>query len=129
MANILLVEDDSSISNAYARALAHTGHHVILASRGSQALVVIEHQTFDALLLDLMMPEMNGLDFLERSNFRKRFPETRIIILTNSDNDKQKDRAIALGADDYLIKVEYTPYGLAQSLGQILQLSRNSSSN
>lgn len=128
MATILLVEDDISISNAYARALAHSGHQVILASRGSQALDIIEHQKFDALLLDLMMPELNGLDFLERSKFRQRFPDTKIIILTNTESSAHKDRALALGADDYLIKVDYTPFGLARNLDQILSLKRSSNS-
>ena len=125
MANILLIEDDPSISNAYAWALAHTGYHVILASRGSQALDIIEHQTFDILLLDLLMPELGGLEFLERGDFHQRFPQTKIIILTTVENPKLKERAASLGALHYLIKVEYTPYGLARSLAGLLKSASN----
>lgn len=62
------------------------------------------------------MPELGGLEFLVKSDLKNRFPETKIIILTNAESPKLKQRALELGADQFLIKVECTPYGLARSL-------------
>jgi CheY-like chemotaxis protein len=120
MAKILLIEDDWPIRNAYARALTHKGNVVIECSRGSQALEVIEHQAFDVIMLDILMPELSGIDFLRKARVKERFPTTKIIVLTNAEVAQIEHQAKALGADRFLIKVDYSPYGLAKVLESLI---------
>ncbi len=100
MANILIVEDDPSLNELLGRNLTLVGHRCTHAFDGREALVAMESQTYDIVLLDILLPGINGIKLLEqRPN-----PDTPVIMITalNSLNDKVK--GLSLGADDYIIK-------------------------
>jgi CheY-like chemotaxis protein len=120
MLRVLLAEDDPGIRNAYAFALGKEGFEVALAASGAEALVRVQDQTFDVILLDMLMLGMSGLDFLRAYDVRKKSPGTKVIALTNFSNPEIEERAEALGVVGYLNKSEYEPRDLVTYLKRLL---------
>ncbi len=109
MASVLLIEDDSDIRTAYNYALTKAGFDVTEASDGVQAAEYIEQLRPSVILLDMLMPGMSGLDFLRHTRVATRFPETRIVAVSNIDSPRVAKEAKELGVIQYIIKVETTP--------------------
>lgn len=106
---ILIAEDDGFIAEVYNTKLSSLGYQVTIAEDGQEALDHLAEEKFDLLMLDLMMPRVNGLTVLEqlRSN-----PETKtfpVLILTNAGEQESVDKASQLGVDGYLVKSNFTP--------------------
>jgi DNA-binding response OmpR family regulator len=116
MANILFVDDDPRINHLYSVVLTKKGHNVTVAASVMQAQMSLRNATFDYVFLDMKMPDFGGLDFLKRVDVRREHPTTKVVALTNSESDELKRQAQELGVTDYLIKVDFSPYGLAQML-------------
>jgi two-component system response regulator (stage 0 sporulation protein F) len=110
MAKVLIVEDDIDIRGAYVFALMRAGYQVVQASDGPQAITLFEKERPDVVLLDMLMPGMSGLDFLRQTNITSRFPQTKILALSNIDTPRVVEQAKELGAAEYLIKVDMTPH-------------------
>lgn len=117
-AHILIVDDDSRVTNALRRTLAYEGYHISTALDGETALLVARTKSPDLLILDLMLPGMNGLDVCRRI----RAAEQSIAILMLTARDAVADRVVGLetGADDYLVK----PFALEELLARIKALLR-----
>lgn len=101
---ILLVEDDVTLAQVYKSRLELEGFEVMRVENGEQALEIARSFKPALILLDAMMPKINGFDVLD---ILRNTPETmnvRIIMLTALSQAKDKARAKALGADDYLVK-------------------------
>ena len=101
---ILLVEDDSNLAGVYKARLELEGFVVVVVGNGEDALSTTLKEKPDLIVLDAMMPKISGFDVLD---ILKNTPETaniRIIMLTALSQDKDKQRAEGLGADDYLVK-------------------------
>ena len=101
---ILLVEDDSDLAAVYQARLELEGFEVKHVGNGEGALAATLEFRPDLILLDAMMPKINGFDVLD---ILRNTPETtniRVIMLTALGQSKDKERAEALGADDYLVK-------------------------
>ncbi len=121
MTSILLVEDDTDIRAAYNYALSRAGFKVTEATDGAQAAAYIEKLRPDVLLLDMLMPGMSGLDFLRHTNMAKRFPDTKILALSNIDTPRVMLRAKQLGVLHYIIKVETTPHEIVLMIKQLVK--------
>jgi two-component system copper resistance phosphate regulon response regulator CusR len=100
--NILLVEDDPRIAGLLERGLGENGHRVSRASDGEGGLEMLLDGTYDAALLDILLPGMDGLSVLE--HIRAKRCRTPILVLTAVDAVPKIVRAFDLGADDYLVK-------------------------
>ncbi|MDL2363355.1 MAG: response regulator [Patescibacteria group bacterium] len=101
---ILLVEDDDALANVYTTRLLAEGFDAKRVSNGEEALAAALSYKPNLVLLDVMMPKVSGLDVLD---IMRNTPETanlKIIMLTALSQDADKERAEALGADDYLVK-------------------------
>jgi two-component system phosphate regulon response regulator PhoB len=101
---ILLVEDDDSLANVYLTRLQAEGFDVRRVANGEDALASAMSYRPDLVLLDVMMPKVDGFDVLD---ILRNTPETanlKIIMLTALSQDSDKERAEALGVDDYLVK-------------------------
>lgn len=101
---ILLVEDDDALANVYLARLEIEGFDVRRVANGEDALATTLSYKPDLILLDVMMPKVSGFDVLD---ILRNTPETstvKIIMLTALSQDSDKDRAEALGVDDYLVK-------------------------
>lgn len=99
---VLVVDDDNLISMALGRGLEQGGYSVTTAEDGAQAIAVFEKETFDVVVVDLIMREIDGLGVLKRCKELR--PETLVIILTGYGDFASAVEALRLGADDYITK-------------------------
>lgn len=98
MANILIVDDEKGINDLIANNLKLVGHNCIQVYDGSTALITVFEQTFDLVLLDIMLPKLTGFEVMERLR------EMPVIFLTARDSLNDRIKGFDLGADDYIIK-------------------------
>lgn len=99
---ILIAEDDASLSKALKLKLASLGFEVEVATDGEDALMHLKKTQYDLLLLDLMMPQVDGFGVLEELKKLKHKPV--VFVNSNLSQASDKDKAMKLGADDYLVK-------------------------
>lgn len=99
---ILVVDDEISIRRALHTTLFKLGFKTVEAARGEEALSLVRSNTFDAVLLDINMPGMTGIDTCK--NMRRLFPRIPILMLTVRDSEDDKVEALDAGADDYITK-------------------------
>jgi DNA-binding response OmpR family regulator len=113
---ILVVENDIFISEMYNVKLSSSGFDVDMAEDGEEALKKIASDDYDVILLDIIMPKINGWDVLEKIKDDKKKKGYKIIMLTNVDDQEDIRKAIENGADDYLIKSLFTPGEVVQKI-------------
>jgi len=118
MARILVVEDDPKVRQALLRALGLEGYEVGEASDGLAALEQLERAPADAVVLDMMMPNLNGLDVCRR--VRERGDRTPILMLTARHETSDRVAGLDAGADDYLVK----PFDVAELFARLRALLR-----
>ncbi|MBI2020480.1 response regulator [Candidatus Daviesbacteria bacterium] len=120
MSKILIVEDDPLMSKMYQKIFAFEGYEVDLATNGEEGLLKIKKNKPNLVLLDIMMPVMNGIQMLEKI---KADPETKsipVVILTNLAGQQDAENAMSKGAVKYIIKSEYEPKQVANMVKGIL---------
>ena len=118
--SILLIEDDLFIKELYQRQLSKAGFEVDTAEDGPTGLVKSSQKQWSLILLDIMLPEINGLDLLRTLKAK---PETRnipVILLTNLGQDSLIKEAFDIGAEAYLIKSAYTPKQIVEEVKEFL---------
>lgn len=98
---ILAVDDEAGILRLIRLELSEQGFRVVVASDGDEAIRTFEQQRPDVVVLDIMLPDMSGLEVMRRLRERSNTP---IILLTARDHDEDKVRGLELGADDYIVK-------------------------
>ena len=106
---IMLVEDDPFVMEIYQTKLEQTGFEVVGILNGVEALKKMDEVNPDLILLDILMPYMDGLEVLEKIKKSKKFKNIPVIMLTNFSQKEEVDRGMELGASDYLIKSHFTP--------------------
>jgi DNA-binding response OmpR family regulator len=111
---LLLVDDEQDFLTAYSRRFLRRNTDVTVASSGAEALAKIEEIEFDAVVLDVMMPEMNGIEVLRR--IKAKSPDLPIIILTGHADHKTLIQGMDMGAFDYLLK----PVGTDELLFKVM---------
>ena len=118
--NILLVEDDLDLSDALSGVLAAPGHQVVCCADGLEALVLARKHVFDAIVLDLGLPTLDGLQMLQR--LRDGGSKAPVLVLTARGAIEDKVAGLNLGADDYLAK----PFDLGELQARLNALLRRS---
>lgn len=114
---ILVVEDDRFYGKIYKTKLDKEGYEVELTIDGKQALTTIQKKKPDLILLDLIMPGMDGFQFLEAVNGKdKKYGKLKILVLSNLGQEDDIKRAMELGATDYLVKASMS---LAEVIAKI----------
>lgn len=113
MAKIAIVEDDLAIAQMYRLKFEAEGYKVEIAANGKIGLELCEEMEPDIVLLDLMMPEMNGDEMLEKLRKTDWGKKPEVIILTNVSEQEAPDRLKELGVTDYIVKAEMTPSQVA----------------
>lgn len=121
MAKVLVVEDDVSILNSYAFVLSKKGYEVTPVGDAKLALAECAKQQFDVIVLDMLLPEISGIDFMKQANLKMTSPDTKVIVLSNTESAKIQEEAMALGAVEYVLKVEATPYDLADKIAALIK--------
>ncbi len=120
MANILIVEDDHDLNNAYCIILKNEGHQVVAAFDGKEALAQAKTFTPDLILLDLLMPIMGGLEFLQKYDLKTQHSTVKVLIFTNMENSPEVAEAYTLGAKRCIIKSWTAPHNLARVVSDTL---------
>ena len=116
---ILVVEDELDLQRGLTRALRDEGYAVDAADNGEDGLFNAENTDYDAVILDVMMPRMDGWDVLKRLRKTKRTP---VLMLTARDQSRDRVRGLDSGADDYLVK----PFDLPELLARLRAIIRRS---
>jgi len=115
---VLVVEDEKKVAKALREGLEAEHYDVRLASSGEEGFFLVNHETFDCVVLDLMLPHRDGIEVL--TTLRKRGLQTPVLILTARDTVHDRVRGLDSGADDYLVK----PFALPELLARIRALLR-----
>lgn len=118
---ILCVEDDRFIGEMYIRSLQKAGYDVTWVVDGNDGLVAARNQNFDLIILDLMLPEQRGDQILDalRNNNVDLVPNSKILIMTNFEQDEASRRSVMSRVDGYLIKADITPRNLIEVVKQM----------
>jgi DNA-binding NtrC family response regulator len=120
MANILVVEDDHDLNDAYQLILRRERHNVEAVYNGEQALTKLQTFIPDLILLDLLMPVKSGVDFLKEYDIRFKHPEVKVVVFTNLENSPEINEAFGLGAYKCVIKSWTAPQGLVKVVDDVL---------
>ncbi|GIN87687.1 DNA-binding response regulator [Heyndrickxia sporothermodurans] len=119
MKNILVVDDEREIVNLISIYLQNDGFHVLQAYNGVEALELIKQEQVDLMILDIMMPEMDGIELCRKIRERNQVP---IIMLSAKGEDMDKVLGLMTGADDYMIK----PFNPLELIARVKSLLRRS---
>lgn len=118
-ATILYVEDYPVVQAMYHDALRARGFNVDVANDGKEALEKVANGHYDIILLDLLLPNVTGMEFLRE--FRAKNLQGEVIILSDFDNSATVSEAGKLGVTNYWIKVNNTPHALAERLEGVIK--------
>lgn len=121
--NVLIVEDDDAVARFLAQALDEAGYGTQLCDDGTRALHLASEQAFDLILLDVMLPGLNGLEVCRR--LRTREVRTPILMITARDTTEDKVQGLDAGADDYLVK----PFQVDELLARVRAMLRRGASS
>lgn len=121
---ILVIEDDRFIGEMYVRSLKKAGYDVDWMVDGNDGLIAARNKPYDAILLDVMLPERRGGEILQilRGGSEDLIPNTRVVVLTNFDQAEESRLAMEKNADAYLIKAEITPKKLLAVIDKLGQM-------
>lgn len=114
---ILVVDDEAPLVKLLRSCLRTEGYDVIAALNGADALDMMEREVPDLIILDLMMPVMDGVEFLRRM---REWSQTPVLVLSGRQNQQNKVECLDMGADDYLAK----PFGVDELLARIRAILR-----
>lgn len=109
MKKILIVEDELVLLDLLQKKLIKEGYAVSVAQDGEEGLRRMREVKPDLVLLDIMMPRKNGFEVLEEKNQDKKIADIPVVIISNSGQSVEIERAIKLGVKDYLIKADFDP--------------------
>lgn len=119
MAKILIIDDEEPILKMYGAALS--GHDVLTAKDGQEGIKIAEQESPNLILLDIILPKVNGLDVLEKLKGSQDTSSIPVLMLTNLPKEASADKASALGADGYFVKAEFEPEKLASEVEKLLR--------
>lgn len=118
---ILIVEDDDLIRQLFAGELIKAGLEVTSFALGAEGMKALEEQKFDLVLLDIMLPDVNGLEIIKHVRKSTGNSEATVVMLTNLGQDNVISEAYKLGANGFLIKSAYSPDQIVEEIKKILE--------
>ena len=126
---ILVIDDDAFIRDLYEEVLKSDGYEVTTAIDGEQGLLRLKEGGFDAILLDVMMPKLDGIGVLTKiKESPPTTPNGPIIVMTNLDHDPILTQATSLGVRECLLKADMLPPVLLEHVKRAIQTSPNAGS-
>ena len=118
---ILLIEDDSFLLNMYATKFEIENFNVVVAEDGEKGLEAALTENPDIILLDIMLPKINGFDVLKQIKNDQTVANIPVILLTNLSQKDDIDKGLAMGAIDFLIKAHFMPSEVVEKIKKILK--------
>jgi len=125
MKKILLVEDDQFLIDIYQKKLKDSGFEVEVAKDGEKALEILKEKEFDLMLLDIVLPRIDGWKILEEirkmKGEKKDLEKMKIVIWSNLGEKEDVKKGLSLGATSYLIKANFTPSEVVKEIEKLLK--------
>ncbi|MCK5061687.1 response regulator [Candidatus Parcubacteria bacterium] len=118
---VLIVEDDKMISAMYETKLKQEKYNVIIAENGSQGLDLAVKEKPDLVLLDVILPQMDGFSVLRELRLNSNTKKIPIIMLTNLGTSEDQEKGKKMGATDYWIKAQMTPAQVSDKVKELLK--------
>jgi DNA-binding response OmpR family regulator len=119
---ILIVEDDPVLLHMYTEKFTFEGFKVLTAKDGDEAFRVAINENVMVILLDIMLPRVSGTDFLEKFRKEPKGKTIPVVALTNLAEEEEKQRAIKLGVEVYLVKAMQTPEQVVDTVKNCLKI-------
>lgn len=117
---VLIVEDEEIVARMYQAGFANSAFTVAIARDGVEALAMMRKDKPAIVLLDIMMPKMNGIDVLDTMKADASLKDIHVIMMSNLSSDADRKMAIDKGADDYWVKRDTQPRELEKRVNEIL---------
>ena len=117
---ILLVEDDQFLIDIYTKKLKFSGFDVEVAQTGAKAIAMSKEIKPDLIILDVVLPEMEGWEALRKIRDNEETKHTKVIFLSNLGQRGEVEKGLGLGALKYLIKSQYTPSEVVEEIKKII---------
>ena len=118
---ILIVEDDNFVAEVYLAKLTEMGYEAILAQNGEEGLVALKKDKIDMILLDILMPIMNGMEMLEEIKKNEEWKNIPVILLTNVGEKESIQKVREMGVKNYLIKSHFTPAEVIEKIESVFK--------
>jgi CheY-like chemotaxis protein len=115
---ILIIEDEEIINELLAKKLTREGYEVFITRNGNEGMAAIKKEKPDLILLDIVMPEMDGFEVMEQIQKNEDIKNIPIIIISNSGQPVELEKAKKLGARDWLIKTEFDPQEVVDKIAK-----------
>ena len=113
---ILMVEDEEIMIDLLQRKIAQEGYEIKVARNGEEGLAAMKEEKPDLVLLDIIMPKMGGFEVMEKMQEDKDLKKIPVIVISNSGQPVEIDRAQKMGAKDWLIKTEFDPQEVIEKI-------------
>ena len=120
MKNILLVEDDPFLIDIYTTKLNNSGFSIDVAADGEIGLEKLRGKSYDLVILDIVLPHLNGWEVLEAINQDDKLKDLRIFVLSNLGQKEEVEKGLSMGAIKYFIKAHYTPSEVVNEIKKVL---------
>ena len=118
---ILIIEDDKFLRELIGQKITNTGYDVSEAIDGEEGIKKVMEEKPDLVLLDLILPGIDGFEVLSRMKKEEELSEIPVIILSNLGQKEDVERGLNLGANDYLIKAHFTPGEIIEKVKKVLE--------
>lgn len=121
MKKILLIEDDPFLIDIYQTKLKEKKFEVFLAENGREAFEILKEKRPNLILLDIVLPYIDGWEILKKIKKNPKFKDTKVVIISNLSQKQEIEKGLKLGAEKYLIKAHYTPSEVIEEIEKILK--------
>lgn len=119
--HILIVEDEAMLRQVYAEVLQIEGYKVSVAADGEEGLAMLSKTKPDLVLLDILMPKVDGLGFLRQAHLAKKYPRTKVLALSNLSDISKMNDMVASGASKHILKSSLSPKQLVAEVRSFLK--------
>lgn len=117
---ILVIEDEPMLQDAYKHVLQFKGYNVKTASNGLEGLDQLKKTKPDIILLDVLMPQLDGIGFLKKADIKSTHPKTKVVACTNLSDPDTRQQMLSLGADRQVLKSDLSPTQLIELIEELL---------
>lgn len=117
---VILIEDDPFIAQMYALKFKQTPYNLVIGHDGEEGLALISEKKPVMVLLDVILPKMDGFTILQKIKSDEATKHTPVVLLTNLGQEQDIKKGMDLGAADYIVKAHYTPQEVVQKVESIL---------
>lgn len=121
MKNILLVEDDPFVIDIYITKLREVGFNIDTAENGEEALMKLKEKKPDLLILDIVLPNIDGWELLKKIRTELNFQDLKVVVLSNLSQKSEVEKSLELGVIKYFIKANFTPSEVVGAIKEILK--------